>query len=267
MNVIRRAGAALAVVVLAAAGSAGCTGSGRGPGSARPSATHQHPSGHPPGHPHEAPTGSVTIAAPEALTGTFTALGKDFEAAYPGTKVVFRFGAGPEGADVVAGGPAAMARVGDSAQGTPTVLARDSLVIAVLRANTVKVSSLADLSKSGVRVALCAEPLACGAAARTVLDAAGVTVTPVSRESDVRAIIAKLRGGAVDAALVYRTDVKALYPEVTSIDVAEAEKAADQYQIVALKTAANPTAAAAFIGFVTSALGRRVLAEAGFGVP
>jgi molybdate transport system substrate-binding protein len=270
-NLVRWTGAVLAVVALA---GGGC---GRGNGSAQPAATHPHPSAHqhPSAHRHPGdPTGPVTVAAPESLTETFTRLGKEFEAAYPGTTVVFRFGSGVAGGagarpDVVAGGPSELKPVTDAAlaQDTPTLLARDSLVIAVLRANTVKVSSLADLTRPGVRVALCADQLPCGAAARTVLDAAGVTVSPVARESDVHAIIAKIRSGAVDAALVYRTDVKALYPEVTSIDVAEAERAADQYRIVALKESANPAAAAAFIGFVTSALGRRVFAEAGFGVP
>ena len=57
------------------------------------------------------------------------------------------------------------------------------------------------------QVALCAEQVPCGAAAKKAQDAAGLKVTPVSFEQDVKATLTKVELGEADAALVYKTDV------------------------------------------------------------
>ena len=67
-----------------------------------------------------------------------------------------------------------------------------------------------------------------------------------------------------DAGLVYRGDVGT---DLRVVDFEQALSAADQYPIVAVKAARNPTGAAAFIGFVQSALARRIFTETGFGPP
>lgn len=225
------------------------------------------------------PGGQITVSAAASLTETFTALGKEFEAAYPGTKVIFNFGASSALAQQIVAGapadvfaaasPATMRQVTDAsaASDMPRVFVRNRLVIAVPRDNPAKVATLADLARPGVKVALCAPQVPCGAAAKTALDAAGVTVTPVTLEQDVKATLTKVRLGEVDAALVYRTDAKAAAADVNGIDFAEAEKAINDYPIVALKAAPNPTGAAAFVGFITSARARVVFTEAGFQAP
>ncbi|WP_433385129.1 molybdate ABC transporter substrate-binding protein [Micromonospora sp. KLBMP9576] len=223
--------------------------------------------------------GAVTVFAAASLTESFTRLGRDFEAAHPGTSVVLNFaGSAALAAQINQGAPADvfasaatanMATVTEAghADGDPAVLVRNQLVVAVPKGNPHAVAGLADLSRPGVKVALCAEQVPCGAAARTALDAAAVTLAPVTLERDVRGALSKLRLGEVDAALVYRTDALAAAAEVTAVEFAESARAVNDYPIVALRDAPNPDGARAFVAYVRSDRGRAVLTGAGFQAP
>ena len=111
---------------------------------------------------------------------------------------------------------------------------------------------MADLTKPGVKVAVCAEQVPCGAAAKKALDAAKVKLTPVTFEQDVKAALAKARLGEVDAALVYRTDAKAAAKDVEGIEFPESAGAINTYPICALKDAPNAALAKAFVEYVLS---------------
>lgn len=226
-----------------------------------------------------APPRTVTVLAATSLTEVFTTLGRDFEAERPGTTVVLSFaGSSSLAQQVNAGAPAdvfaaasmaTMRTVVDAgnAAGEPVVFARNRLVIAVPRGNPRGVAGLADLARPGVKVALCAPPVPCGAAARTALAAAGVALTPVTLEQDVKATLAKLRLGEVDAALVYRTDTVAAGDEVTAVEFPESAAAVNEYPVVALAEAPNPGGAAAFVAYVRSPAGVAALTAAGFQPP
>ncbi|MER7418381.1 molybdate ABC transporter substrate-binding protein [Micromonospora peucetia] len=223
--------------------------------------------------------GTVTVFAAASLTESFTRLGRDFEAAHRGTAVVFNFaGSAALAAQINQGAPADvfasaatrnMATVtgAGNADGDPVVFVRNQLVIAVPKGNPRGVAGLADLSRPGVKVALCAEQVPCGAAARTALDAASVAVTPVTLEQDVRGALSKVRLGEVDAALVYRTDVLAATADVTAVEFPESARAVNDYPLVVLRDAPNPDGARAFVAYVRSERGRAVLTEAGFQAP
>ena len=71
---------------------------------------------------------------------------------------------------------------------------------------------------------------------------------------------------SVDAALVYRTDVKA-NDKVEGLDFAEADKAVNDYPIAPIAKAPNAAVAKAFVDYVLSDKGRKVLTEAGFAAP
>ncbi|MET7749774.1 molybdate ABC transporter substrate-binding protein [Micromonospora sp. NPDC005367] len=254
-----------AVIALAVLGLAGCgdgKSAGREPGSASSEAT-----------------GSVTVFAAASLTESFTQLGRDFEAANPGTKVTFSF-AGSSAlatqinqgapADVFASAaPANMNSVVDAGNGdgTPTTFVRNQLVIAVPEGNPHRIGGLADLTRPDAKVALCAEQVPCGAAARKALDAAGVKLTPVTLERDVRAALSKVKLGEVDAALVYRTDARTAAADVDGVEFRESAGAVNDYPIVVLKDAADKPAAEAFVKYVLSEPGRAVLTAAGFQAP
>nr|WP_223884648.1 molybdate ABC transporter substrate-binding protein [Micromonospora craniellae] len=223
--------------------------------------------------------GELTVFAAASLTESFTRIGRDFEAAHQGVQVTFSF-AGSSAlatqinqgapADVFASAaPAPMATVTEAgnADGEPATFVRNQLVIAVPQGNPDRVTGLSDLTRPGAKVALCAEQVPCGAAARTVLDAAGVALTPVTLEQDVKAALSKVRLGEVDAALVYRTDVRAADAEVDGVEFPESAGAINDYPIVLLKDATNKPTARAFLEYVRSDTGQAVLTEAGFQAP
>ena len=107
----------------------------------------------------------------------------------------------------------------------------------------------------------------CGAAARTAIEAAGVRITPVTLEQDVKAALSKVELGEVDAALVYRTDARSSADEVDAVEFPESAKAMNDYPIAVLGQAKNPAGARAFVDYVLSADGTKVLTEAGFQAP
>ncbi|MFF3438390.1 molybdate ABC transporter substrate-binding protein [Streptosporangium sp. NPDC002721] len=221
---------------------------------------------------------TLTVFAAASLTGTFTELGRTFEAAHPGTTVRFNFGSSATLAQQIVAGapadvfaaasPATMKTVTDaSLAASPATFARNSLQIAVPADNPAGVDALADLTDPKVKVALCAEQVPCGAAAVKALAAAGLKVTPVTLEQDVKATLTKVELGEVDAALVYRTDVLASGGKVGGIDFPEAEKAINDYPIASLSTAPAPEAARRFVDLVLSRQGEEVLTKAGFQAP
>jgi molybdate transport system substrate-binding protein len=224
-------------------------------------------------------SGTITVLAAASLTESFTQIGKDFETAYPGAKVTFSFGGSSALAQQITSGapadvfasasPATMKTVTDAGDGagTPVTFVKNQLVIAVPKGNPKGLTSLAALAKPGIKVALCAEQVPCGAAAKKALAAANVKITPVTLEQDVKAALSKVKLGEVDAALVYRTDAKASTADVDGVEFPESAGAINEYPIVALKSAPNAAGAAAFLAYVQSAAAQQVLADAGFQKP
>ncbi|MEU0184539.1 molybdate ABC transporter substrate-binding protein [Streptomyces sp. NPDC006207] len=220
--------------------------------------------------------GTVTVFAAASLKESFTELGTEFEAAHPGTKVSFNFGGSDAlAASITSGAPAdvfaaaspkTMQIVTDAndAAGEPATFVRNQLEIAVVPGNPEDVTSLKDLTNSGIKVALCAKEVPCGAAAQKALDGAGLKLTPVSYEQDVKSALTKVELKEVDASVVYRTDVKAAAGKVEGVEFPESAGAVNDYPIVLLKDAPNAGAAEAFIAFVRSEQGAKVLSEAGF---
>ncbi|WP_040833369.1 molybdate ABC transporter substrate-binding protein [Nocardia brevicatena] len=223
--------------------------------------------------------GTVTVFAAASLTETFTELGKEFETAHPGVKVVFGFGASSalagqieQGApaDVFASAaPADMQQVVDAGEiiGQPVAFVGNRLEIAVPEGNPGHITGLADFGKTEPRIALCAEQVPCGAAAKKVFEIAGITPQPDTREKDVKAVLTKVTLDEVDAALVYRTGVRAAGGKVEGIDFPESNQAVNTYPIAPLAEAPNPAAAAAFVDFVTSDKAKQVFTAAGFDTP
>lgn len=224
-------------------------------------------------------TGDITVFAAASLTESFTQIGKDFEEANPEAKVTFNFaGSSTLATQINQGAPADvfasaapknMTDVTDTSAITdkPVTFVTNTLEIAVPAGNPGKITGLADFAKPDLKIALCAEQVPCGAAAKKVFDAAGITAAPDTLEQDVKAVLTKVSLGEVDAALVYKTDVKAAGDKVEGIEFPESDKAVNEYPIAACAKAPNADGAKAFVDFVLSDKGKAVLAKAGFGAP
>ncbi|MFG2841984.1 molybdate ABC transporter substrate-binding protein [Kitasatospora sp. NPDC048296] len=223
--------------------------------------------------------GDITVFAAASLKETFTGLGKKFEAANPGTKVTFNFGGSSAlatsinsgaPADVfAAASPATMKTVTDAggAGGEPKTFVKNTLTIAVPKGNPKHVAGLKDLTAPGVKVALCAKEVPCGAAAQTALKAAGLNLTPVTLEQDVKGALTKVELGEVDASLVYKTDVQSDAAKIDGVEFPEADKAVNDYPIAPLAKAPNKDGAAAFVAYIQSPEAKQVLTAAGFQAP
>jgi molybdate transport system substrate-binding protein len=263
MSWVRRIVPAVAALVLAA----GCGSSGSAP--------------HPPAAGGPAPTaltGTVTVFAAASLTEAFHTLADEFETAHPGVRVRLNFGASSALALQITQGAPADVFASASAKNMTQVItakaatgsktfARNVLEIAVPPANPAGVTSLADLAKPGVKVALCQSQVPCGATAQQVVDKAGLRVTPVTLEPDVKSVLTKVETNEVDAGMVYLTDVRAAGAKVRGIAIPDALNASTEYPISLLSAARNPATARSFVDFVLSATGRRVLAADGFASP
>ena len=257
--------AAVASLTLAAAcGSDGSTSAGSGSSPAAPGSG--------------AASGTVTVFAAASLTESFTSLGRQFEAAHPGTTVKFNFGASSSlaeninqgaPADVFASAsPKNMQQVvdADGASDSKT-FARNVMQIAVPPDNPAGVREVTDLARSNVKVALCQPQVPCGAVAQQVFENVNITVKPVTQGADVKAVLTTVQLGEVDAGMVYRTDVRAAGTKVKGIEIPADQNASTSYPIAALTEAPNPAGAAAFVDYVLSPDGEKVLEQAGFAAP
>lgn len=223
------------------------------------------------------PTGNVTVYAASSLTETFTQLAGEFEAEHPGVTVTLNFGGSSTLAnEIVTGGTpvdvfasaddATMKTVVDAGlvEWTPATFTRNALVIVTPKGNPAGVADLKDFADPTLKIALCAEKVPCGAASAELFEQNDIVAKPDSKESDVKAVLTKVRLGEADAGLVYASDAKAAASEVTAIEFPEALDAVNNYGIVPLKAAPNPEAAAAFTEFILTARGVEVFDEAGF---
>lgn len=225
----------------------------------------------------DAVTGDLAVSAAASLKGAFDKAIAEFESAHPGVHVTAIYDGSSTLATQINGGAPVdvfasadqknMAKVTDPGLAAdPVIFARNTLVVVTPTSNPAGVTTLQDLGKSGVKVVLCAPEVPCGAASHTLLDNAGVKVTPVSHEQNVTAVLTKVSNDEADAGLVYKTDA-ATTDKVSSFVPDGADKVVNSYPIVVLKDAPNKVAAQAFTDFITGSEGQAILASFGFDKP
>lgn len=264
---MRRLIACLSALVATAVLVSGCGGSDEAPAGSSPSASQS-----------SSVAGTITVFAAASLQESFTSLGKKFESEHPGTKVVFNFGPSSGLATQIGQGAPAdvfasastktMDQVvtgGDATE--PKDFAANTMEIAAPPDNPAGIKAVGDLARKGVKVALCQAAVPCGATAAKVFEMAQVTVTPVTEEVDVKAVLSKVTLGEVDAGVVYVTDVRAAGTSVTGIEIPDDVNAATTYPIAALTGSVNKGTAAAFVDYVLSPAGAAELTAAGFRRP
>jgi molybdate transport system substrate-binding protein len=153
----------------------------------------------------------------------------------------------------------------------PVVFATNKLIVIVPRSNPAGIHSVYDLRRHGVKVIVGTPTVPVGAYTRQVLDSMGITsdvmANVVSQEPDVKSIVAKIALGQGDAGFVYKTDARPAGKKVTSILIPAWAQPPIRYEIGIVKRTSHRAAAAAFIKRVTSLRGRRLLVQAGFGLP
>ena len=194
---------------------------------------------------------SVRVYAAASLQAAFDDLAEGFELAHPEIDVepIVYDGSSTLATQIVEGAPADV-----FASANEATMA------------DVEAAGGTDLADPATAVVQCAVEVPCGAATATLLESAGVTVTPVSEEQNVTAVLTKVAAGEADAGFVYRTDAAA-EDAVEAIVPPEAADVVNRYPIAPLSGASDASAAALFVAYVLSEAGRDVLDEHGFGAP
>ncbi|WP_372512696.1 molybdate ABC transporter substrate-binding protein [Mycobacterium yunnanensis] len=223
--------------------------------------------------------GDITVFAAASLKSTFTELGERFKTDNPGTNVTFSFAGSSDLVTQLTGGAPAdvfasadeknMTKAKDAGlvAGTPVDFASNTLTIVTPPGNPKGIKTFADLAQPDTAVVVCAPQVPCGSATKTVEQATGVTLAPVSEESAVTDVLGKIISSQADAGLVYVTDAAAAGGKVTAVPFPESSGAVNTYPIALLKDSKNTATAQKFLDLVTGPDGQKVLKAAGFAAP
>jgi molybdate transport system substrate-binding protein len=173
-----------------------------------------------------------------------------------------------------AGNPQELVR-GGFAAGEAIVFATNELTIIVPSGNPAAISSPADLARPGVKVIAAGDQVPItGYATQLVTNLAAQPGYPpefeaayaanvVSREDNVKAVVAKLELGEGDAGIVYVTDAAAS-TVVQTVAVPDAAQVPASYAGIVVKASMHQDAGRAFLDWLVAPAGQSVLAGFGF---
>ena len=258
---------AAAVVVLAV--TAGAAGEDEPAGKRAPSGVPSH---------------EVTVFAAASLREVFETLAKDFEAEHAGTHVALQLAGSQElrtqiengaKADVFASADTRHMRALEDAKlvGKSAIFARNEPVVVVPTANPAGIERFEDLTKAK-RLVIGTPEVPIGSYTSQILANAGrqlgeafrkqLEADVVSRELNVRQILAKIGLGEGDAGFVYRTDAMTAKDRVRVVEVPASLNVVAEYPIAVVSGAPNPALAESWVALVLSQRGREALRVAGF---
>lgn len=223
----------------------------------------------------------LMVAAAASLTNAFTDIGKAYEKATPGTRVLFNFGSSGQLLQQISRGApvdvfaSADLETMDRAEkqrlivrSSRTNFAANKLVVVVPGDSKLEIAKLQDLTGPQVqRIALSTpETVPVGRYAKGALEKAGLwqELTPkFIFTQNVRQSLDYVFRGEVDAGFVYVTDA-AISPVKVRTALEVALETPVVYPIGAVKGFGNLDQALEFIAFVRSEAGQAILAKYGF---
>ena len=150
----------------------------------------------------------------------------------------------------------------------PVVFTRNTLVIVVPKSNPARIRGMRDLARPGVKIDIAGPGVPVGDYTLEVLKntklSEAVLANVVSRETDVREVLAKVALGEADAGFVYSTDAKSAASRVTVIGVPESARPQVRYGMCVVATSDDQPAARAFVARVLGKAAQAKLVAAGF---
>jgi molybdate transport system substrate-binding protein len=225
---------------------------------------------------------TVTVGAAASLVEPVGAFVDEYRRRHPDARVRVEFAGSDTLAARVRQGVAldvivaAQAEIGEALHSEglvepPVLVARNDLVVAAAAEGPV--DAVADLDDPGVRLAIGNPNVPVGAYARDALSLVGDAFAiramdnVKTNEPDVRGVVAKLRQGVVDAAIVYRTDTAPLGPRVRVIPFDARDQPDIGYTAATVRGALPRREARRLVRELSGAPGRRALAASGFRAP
>ena len=226
----------------------------------------------------------LTVSAAASLTNAFRELGPLFEAAHPGTTVVFNFASSDALlAQIAKGAPADVFASADQdamdrAEAQHVLVPRtrrnfvaNALVMIVPSDSTLGLQAPADLASASVRRIAIGNPASVpvGRYTKASLEAvrlwSAVEPKAVMAQS-VRQALDYVARGETEAGFVYATDAAIMKDKVRVAAVVPTETPVT-YPIAAVASSPNPAAARQFLDFVVTPGAQAVLGRYGFGKP
>ncbi len=226
--------------------------------------------------PRTATTGVVKVYAAISMKAALTEVGKAFAAANLGVTAEFTFDKsssligkiekGGEADLFIAADQTFMNKFIDAglAGSFSAVVALDPLQIVVAPGNPTAVGGLSDLARPEVRVVLCDSSRPCGKFPRRLLKTAKITVTPISLEKEVAAVVAKVGSGGADAGVIYASEVVAAGPAVSGVAIPGEVNIPAEHAMAVVKKSTHDSLNVTFADFILSPAGQEILARYGY---
>ena len=229
----------------------------------------------------------LVVFAAASLKDAFGKLAIEFQAAHPHVAVSFNFAGTQEirtqleqgaAADVFASADTRQMNLLVEAKRVlePTVFAVNEPVLVVANDALKSLHSLAELPLAA-RIVIGAPEVPIGKYTLQILQNASqkygadfperVQAKVVSRELNVRQVLAKVSLGEADAGIVYRSDVTSAGKSVGVVTIPREVNVTAQYPIAVVRGAVHPTLAGDWCALVLSEKGQQILRAAGFGAP
>ena len=235
-------------------------------------------------------SGQLTVFAAASLTEAFTAIGKQFEAANPGTNVTFNFAGSQQLAQqIIQGAPADVFASANQLQMEAVVqnglvdhtsvqpFTNNRLVVITPKNNPAHIQNLNDLRRPGLKLVMAAKEVPVGGYSLQFLDKANrdpslgpdykvaVLKNVVSYEENVRAVLSKVILGEADAGIVYSSDIsQGNADKVNELDIPDNLNVIASYHIAPAQASGQKELAKSFIEYVMSAEGKNTLRKYGF---
>jgi len=228
-------------------------------------------------------TSTLTVFAASSLTDAFKEVGTIFES-NTGTAVVFNFGASSQlRTQLEQGAPADVFASADTVQmerarqagviaGPDQIFATNRLMVITPATNPAAIAGPEDLGKRGIKIVSAQLDVPVGAYTQSMFEAMSrdlrfgsdfidrANANIVSREPNVRQIVAKIQLGEGDAAVVYKSDITPQAArDLATFEIPDAFNTVAEYPIARVTNGPASDAATQFIAFVLSPEGQAVL--------
>lgn len=233
---------------------------------------------------------TLNVFAAASLTGAFTEIGKTFEGAHPGAKVVFNFAGSQQLAQQISQGADTdifasanqkqmdvTVTAGDVAKDASRIFIKNKLVVVFPKDNPKHITKLQDIATPGLKLVLADKSVPAGQYALDFLDKASATTdygadykanvlkNVVSYELDVKTVLSKVGLGEADAGIVYTSDATGdSGAKVSNLVIPLTLQTIATYPIARLTNSKHADLAAAFIDYVFTSDGQAVLTKYGF---
>ena len=234
-----------------------------------------------------APGGEMLVFAAASLREACSELQRPFEQAHPGVRLRFNFAGSQElrtqleqgaSADVFISADRRQMEGAERAGlvGPERLLVSNTPVVIVPRSNPSALTRFVDLPRVK-RLVIGTQEVPIGHYTLEVLDKANtalggdfrarVEARVVSRELNVKQVLAKVVLGEADAGLVYASDAASAGAQVKVVPIPAEFNVVAHYPMAAVRRAPHPQLAAEYLQFLASPAAQAVFIKYGFGPP